>query len=137
MHLKVSIKPHVHKKIHEFLINMTFTMACPNFKKGLEMAFGPLRVILPKWILKNLYSISIWIFELKKKPNFLFYYICKFYIYYCRIVIFANFINMDDSYPSYRFSLYFVLAKKNGDYEYILWLIFYIKIMNLFNWMSK
>jgi hypothetical protein len=26
------------------LINMTFTMACPNFKKGLKMAFGPLGV---------------------------------------------------------------------------------------------
>jgi hypothetical protein len=27
--------------IHEFLINMAFTMACPNFKKGLKMASGP------------------------------------------------------------------------------------------------
>jgi hypothetical protein len=26
------------------LINMAFTMACPNFKKGLKMAFGPLGV---------------------------------------------------------------------------------------------
>jgi hypothetical protein len=30
--------------MHEFLINMAFTMACPNFKKGLKMAFGPLGV---------------------------------------------------------------------------------------------
>jgi hypothetical protein len=42
--LEVSTKPHVHKKIHEFLINMAFTMACPNFKKGLKMAFGLLGV---------------------------------------------------------------------------------------------
>jgi hypothetical protein len=26
------------------LINMAFTMACPNFKKGLKMAFGPLGI---------------------------------------------------------------------------------------------
>jgi hypothetical protein len=44
MHLEASTKAHVHKKIHEFLINMAFTMACPNFKKGLKMAFGPLGV---------------------------------------------------------------------------------------------
>jgi hypothetical protein len=42
--LEASTKPYVHKKIHEFLINMAFTMACPNFKKGLKMAFGPLGV---------------------------------------------------------------------------------------------
>jgi hypothetical protein len=42
--LEGSTKPHFHKKIHEFLINMAFTMACPNFKKGLEMAFGPLGI---------------------------------------------------------------------------------------------
>jgi hypothetical protein len=28
----------------DLLINMAFTMACPNFKKGLKMAFGPLGV---------------------------------------------------------------------------------------------
>jgi hypothetical protein len=39
---EANTKPHVHKKIHEFLINMAFTMAYPNFKKGLKMAFGPL-----------------------------------------------------------------------------------------------
>jgi hypothetical protein len=44
MHLKASTKPHVLKKIHEFLINMAFTMAYPNFKKGLKMAFGLLGV---------------------------------------------------------------------------------------------
>jgi hypothetical protein len=42
--LEVGTKPHVHKKIHEFLINMAFTMACPNTKKGLKMAFGLLVV---------------------------------------------------------------------------------------------
>jgi hypothetical protein len=44
MCLEANTKPHVHKKIHKFLINMAFTMACPNFKKGLKMAFGPLGV---------------------------------------------------------------------------------------------
>jgi hypothetical protein len=42
--LEASTKPHVHNLIHEFLINMTFTMACPNFKKGLKMVSGPLGV---------------------------------------------------------------------------------------------
>jgi hypothetical protein len=42
--LEASTKSHVHNLIHEFLINMVFTMACPNFKKGMKMAFGPLRV---------------------------------------------------------------------------------------------
>jgi hypothetical protein len=46
MHIGASTKPHVHKKIHEFLINMVFTMACPNFKKGLKMAFDPLGINL-------------------------------------------------------------------------------------------
>jgi hypothetical protein len=44
MHLEASTKPHVHKKIHEFLINMAFAMACLNFKKGMKMVFDPLRV---------------------------------------------------------------------------------------------
>jgi hypothetical protein len=42
--LEASTKPHVHKLIHEFLINMAFTMVCPNFKKGLKMVYGPLGV---------------------------------------------------------------------------------------------
>jgi hypothetical protein len=42
--LEASTKPHVHKRIYEFLINMAFAMACPNFKKCLKMAFGPLGV---------------------------------------------------------------------------------------------
>jgi hypothetical protein len=42
--LEVSTKPHVQKEIHEFLINMAFTIAYPNFKKGLKMAFGLLGV---------------------------------------------------------------------------------------------
>jgi hypothetical protein len=42
--LEVKTKPHVHKKIHEFLINMALTLACPNFKKDLKIAFGPLGV---------------------------------------------------------------------------------------------
>jgi hypothetical protein len=40
--LEASTKPHIHNFIHEFLINMAFTRAYPNFKKGLKMAFGPL-----------------------------------------------------------------------------------------------
>jgi hypothetical protein len=46
VHLEASIKPPIHNLIHEFLINMAFTMACPNFKEGLKMAFGPLGVKL-------------------------------------------------------------------------------------------
>jgi hypothetical protein len=42
--LEASTKPHVHKKIHEFLIDMAFTMAYLNFKKGLKMALDPLGV---------------------------------------------------------------------------------------------
>jgi hypothetical protein len=41
---EASTKPHVHNLIHEFLINMAFTMARPNFKKGLKMVFGPLGI---------------------------------------------------------------------------------------------
>jgi hypothetical protein len=44
VYIKTSTKPPIHNLIHEFLINMVFTMACPNFKKGLKMAFGPLGV---------------------------------------------------------------------------------------------
>jgi hypothetical protein len=42
--LEASTKPHVHNLIHEFLITMAFTMAYPNFKKGLKMVPGPLGV---------------------------------------------------------------------------------------------
>jgi hypothetical protein len=42
--LEASTKPPIHNLIHEFLINMAFTIACPNFKEGLKMAFGPLGV---------------------------------------------------------------------------------------------
>jgi hypothetical protein len=44
MHLEASTKPHVHNLIHEFLINMAFSMAYLNFKKGLKMVSGPLGV---------------------------------------------------------------------------------------------
>jgi hypothetical protein len=40
--LEGSTKPPIYNFIHEFLIEMAFTMACPDFKKGLKMAFGPL-----------------------------------------------------------------------------------------------
>jgi hypothetical protein len=42
--LEAGTKSPVHNLINEFLINMAFTMAYPNFKKGLKMAFGPLGV---------------------------------------------------------------------------------------------
>jgi hypothetical protein len=42
--LEASTKPPIHNLIHEILINMAFTMAYPNFKKGMKMAFGPLGV---------------------------------------------------------------------------------------------
>jgi hypothetical protein len=42
--LEANTKPPIHDLIHEFLINMAFTMACLDVKKGLKMAFGPLGV---------------------------------------------------------------------------------------------
>jgi hypothetical protein len=48
--LEACTKPHVHNLIHEFLINMAFTMAYPNFKKGLKMVSGPLGVNVIKSI---------------------------------------------------------------------------------------
>jgi hypothetical protein len=54
VHLEVGTKPPIHNLIHEFLINMAFTMACPNFKKGLKMVSGPLGVkvvFLKLWLL--------------------------------------------------------------------------------------
>jgi hypothetical protein len=52
--LEASTKPPIHNLIHEFLINMAFTRACPNFKKGLKMAFGPLGVNLCIEVIDNL-----------------------------------------------------------------------------------
>jgi hypothetical protein len=40
--LEAITKPHVHNLIHELLINMAFTMAYLNFKKGLKMVSRPL-----------------------------------------------------------------------------------------------
>jgi hypothetical protein len=45
--LEASTKSHVHNLIHEFLINMAFTMVCPNFKKRLKMVFGPITGVAP------------------------------------------------------------------------------------------
>jgi hypothetical protein len=42
------------------LINMAYTMACPNFKKGLKMAFGPLGVN-SLWI----YPLVQWLLSMK------------------------------------------------------------------------
>ena len=44
MRVKASTKPPIQNLIHEFLINLAFTMVCLNFKKSLKMAFGPSRV---------------------------------------------------------------------------------------------
>jgi hypothetical protein len=44
VHLEANTKPHVHDLIHEFLMNMAFTMTCPNFKKGLKMVSRPLGI---------------------------------------------------------------------------------------------
>jgi hypothetical protein len=44
LRLEASTKSPIHNLIHEFLINMAFRMAYPNFKKGLKMASGPLGV---------------------------------------------------------------------------------------------
>jgi hypothetical protein len=44
--LEASTKPPIHNLIHEFFINMAFTMAYPNFKKGMKIPFGPLGVKL-------------------------------------------------------------------------------------------
>jgi hypothetical protein len=57
--LEVSTKPPIHNLIHEFLINMAFTMACPNFKKSLKMAFVPLGVNLEAaTTLESLYLLT-------------------------------------------------------------------------------
>jgi hypothetical protein len=49
---------------------MTFTMACPNFKKGLKMVSGPLGV---KNKLNNYFLIE----HLFHKPNVIFFTISK------------------------------------------------------------
>jgi hypothetical protein len=38
--LGASTKPPIHNLIYEFLINMAFTVAYPNFKKGPKMTFA-------------------------------------------------------------------------------------------------
>jgi hypothetical protein len=42
-------KPHIHYKIHDTLINMTFTMACPNFWKAQKMDSSFLRINIIAW----------------------------------------------------------------------------------------
>jgi hypothetical protein len=66
VHLKASIKPHVHKKIHEFFINMAFTMACSNFKKGLKMAFGLLGIKVVFWKPWLLVADTIYYIKIEK-----------------------------------------------------------------------
>jgi hypothetical protein len=67
---EASTTPSIHNLIHEFLINMAFTMACPNFKKGLKMAFGPLGVksfpSLEQPFLDFLHCTITWIKRYKK-----------------------------------------------------------------------
>jgi hypothetical protein len=57
--LEASTKPHIYNLIHEFLVNMAFTMACPNFKKGLKMAFGPLGIKLKTSFVEHWASVII------------------------------------------------------------------------------
>jgi hypothetical protein len=54
VHLEASTKLPIHNLIHEFLINMVFTMACPNFKKALKTASVPLGVKYSKDSIKTL-----------------------------------------------------------------------------------
>jgi hypothetical protein len=61
VHLEASTKPPIHNLIHEFFINMAFTMACPNFKKGMKTTFGPLGVkdiIFPRIFLFGILRIN-------------------------------------------------------------------------------
>jgi hypothetical protein len=55
--LEASTKAPIHNLYHEFFINMAFTMACLDFKKGLKMAFGPLGV--KQASLYNVYFIEM------------------------------------------------------------------------------
>jgi hypothetical protein len=56
--LEASTKPHVHKKIHEFLINVVVTIAYLNFKKGLKRTFGPLGI-------KHKYNVGTMVIMIK------------------------------------------------------------------------
>jgi hypothetical protein len=47
VHLEASTKPHVHQKFEIFWTNIASTMACPNFKNGVEKGLGPLGVNIP------------------------------------------------------------------------------------------
>jgi hypothetical protein len=58
--LEASTKPRVHNLIHEFLIHMAFTMACPNFEKGLKMVFGPLGVKHWKGWIERIVPSLVW-----------------------------------------------------------------------------
>ena len=62
-----STKPLVHKKIHKLLINMAFKKACPNFKKGLKMAFGLLRI--NDCISENCFTLRSLIKRIKDSNN--------------------------------------------------------------------
>jgi hypothetical protein len=59
--LEASTKPHVHNLVHEFLINMAFIMACPNFEKDLKMVSGPLGVnaAYPPPLRKNKFRMRV------------------------------------------------------------------------------
>ena len=65
MHLEATTKPHIHNLIHEFWMYMAFTMACPNFKKGLRMIFGPLGVKTMAYSSKINYIIPFFTCKLK------------------------------------------------------------------------
>jgi hypothetical protein len=65
--LEASTKP----PIHEFLINMASTMACPNFKKSLKMDFGPLGVK----ITENIQFLMRKVHKNKFCASFQFYFV--------------------------------------------------------------
>jgi serine protease inhibitor ecotin len=74
MRLEASTKPHVHNLIHEFLINIAFTMACPNSKKGLKMVSSPLGVK----IALVCYQLSLLLTHVSKK-KYPFHFVASWY----------------------------------------------------------
>jgi hypothetical protein len=87
VHLKTSIKPPIYNLIHEFFINMVFTMAYPNFKKGLKMAFGPLGVQIWRF---NIYKCNIYRDSTVFILLLLYLFVVKFYIIYLLFVLFRH-----------------------------------------------
>jgi hypothetical protein len=60
-------------------------MACPNFKKGLKMAFGPLEVQIWRF---NIYKCNIYRDSTVFILLLLYLFVVKFYIIYLLFVLF-------------------------------------------------